>query len=458
VAPSRGRSRGLSFRAVGETRHRVRVDGAVHHGRHLGLERDLVPVVVGLGVCLVGAAWWPTAPLAAASTQRSAATHKAASHHPPAGDPNPKADNNHSQRGAKVNKVTVLGQPAPKGLGELQSVSCAGPVNCWAVGTASGVAPASTSSSTTHIGIDLTTDGGAHWKVDRITVPAPTFLSSVSCPTASSCMATGAASPASGQVGTVLVTTNGQSWKALPGPAGSVDVPGVTCLSATQCAAVATDGSTYWSATTTDGGRVWQRGGNLPAGFGGISGITCPSASTCLVPGYTSATPGKGAGAIALSDDGGAMWASASLPSGMGLLHAVACSGQVCTAVGTAATATTDVTQSQSVVLRSPDGGHAWTQAPAPATVGDALGVSCPNTSLCAAVGVQWTSAPAVPVGGVATTADGGAQWLDSGTRYVPTGLASVSCPNATSCVAVGNDVIAQVQLPSRPGSSSNLF
>jgi photosystem II stability/assembly factor-like uncharacterized protein len=307
--------------------------------------------------------------------------------------------------------------------------------------------PSGTSTGPSTVVVDATDDGGLAWKAEKAPVADPTDLADIACPDRLDCMAVGTTDDNGALMGVVLVTSDGgRSWKSLGAPAGSSGLSAVQCDTGNVCLVLATDGTAYWSASTADGGRVWQRGGTLPAGFSGPSNVTCSGPQTCMTAGYTPATPGKGAGAIAVTEDGGGTWAAATVPQGVGLLHAIACSAAHCIAVGTTSTTLTDVAQGHGEMLASTDVGSTWTAAVAPAGVDDAFDISCPSATRCATVGTKWTAA--TPVGGVVTTVNGGVTWHSPESRYVPVGLAGVDCPTAVSCVAAGNDVLARIALP----------
>ncbi len=369
-------------------------------------------------------------------------------------DGNKAAGNRAAGNRAAGNKdVTVWGQPAPAGTGVLEAVSCGDATHCWAVGQSAVNALEATTTSTppSPVVIDATADGGVTWSAERVTVAAPTDLSAVACPDRKYCMAVGDADHGGPILGAVLVTADGgRTWQSVDSPVGSVDLSAVHCLSATDCTVVATDGSAFWSASTVDGGRDWQRTGSLPAGFGGISALSCPSAEQCVTVGYTAAAPGQGTGAVAVTDDGGNTWTAATVPTGVGLLHGISCTADGdCVAVGTKSTTTTDLAPATSQVLRSADGGTTWTLGASPAGLGDAFAVSCPTAGSCAAVGTVWTPTnPPTPIGGVVASGNGGTSWRTATTRYVPVGLIGVDCPLPTACVAAGNDVLARIALP----------
>ena len=354
--------------------------------------------------------------------------------------------------GAAAPTATVVGQPVPSGTGTLEAVSCGSSRDCWAVGLALDNvldAPTSPAPGPSTVVIDATADGGATWRPETVNVTDPTNLTDIACPDRHHCMAVGTADGNGALSATVLVTSDGgRIWRSMDAPAGSTDLSAVTCSTVGDCLVLASNGTAYWSASTTDGGKVWQRNGTLPAGFSGPSAVICPDTETCMTAGYVPGLPGRGTGAIAVTDDGGTTWAAATVPAGVGLLHSIACASTLyCLAVGTTSTTLTDVAEGHGEMLATTDGGNAWTAVTAPAGVDDAFGIACPSMSNCAAVGTEWTSANS-PVGGVVTTTDAGGTWRAPASRYVPAGLDAVDCPTTTSCVAAGNDVLARVVLP----------
>jgi photosystem II stability/assembly factor-like uncharacterized protein len=220
----------------------------------------------------------------------------------------------------------------------------------------------------------------------------------------------------------------------------------VTCQGVGLCIAIATNGTTFWSSRSTDFGVTWQQAGTLPGSFLGATGLEC-DAGSCLVAGYLPTGAGHGTGALAVSTDGGQTWTSATVPSGVGLLEAVACTTATdCLAAGTASTNISDVVPAGGQLLQSIDGGHTWTAAPVP-PVNDAYGLACPSAQRCAMVGTTWAGNPAVGTGAVAQSHDGGQTFTSSSSAYVPLTLSALSCPTASTCVAVGGDTLARVSL-----------
>jgi hypothetical protein len=107
------------------------------------------------------------------------------------------------------------------------------------------------------------------------------------------------------QAGLVLTTqTGGADWEQASIPAGSIVLTGVDCTSVSDCTVIASDGTTFWSALSTNFGRTWARGGDLPAGLEGATGVSCLPGAACLVTGFTPTTGGHGQGAVVISVPG----------------------------------------------------------------------------------------------------------------------------------------------------------
>lgn len=336
----------------------------------------------------------------------------------------------------------VTSRPVPTPDGSVDALACGSAADCWAVGsaqTALGPVPL----------IDATRDSGTAWVAEQPGISGSATLDAVACPDQRHCLAVGGTAGGA-PAGVAMVTDGGgRRWQQVAAPGGAVDLSAVYCAQAGHCLVLATDGSGYWSASTVDGGQVWQRTGTLPLGFGGPTGVTCQG-STCVSAGYLSLTGAKGAGAVALTTDGGRSWTTADVPADVGPLHDAACpTAARCLAVGTSSPNLADVTPAPSVVLASADGGLTWTTTSAPSGVGNATGISCATATRCAAVGTAWTfTDPPTPVGAVATTTDGGLTWRAPASRRLPAGLAGVACPTTSACVAGGGDELAGVTLP----------
>jgi photosystem II stability/assembly factor-like uncharacterized protein len=258
-----------------------------------------------------------------------------------------------------------------------------------------------------------------------------------------------------GTAGVVLTTGDGGStWAQASVPPGAIVVTGVACTGAKDCAAIASDGTSFWSAHSTDFGHTWDREGDLPPGFLDAGDLSCVAGAACLVTGFTATTAGHGQGALAISTDGGATWTAAAVPSGTGLLQGAACPTiGSCLAVGTTSTTVSALVPGQGALLTSDDGGHTWVSAAGPEPIDDIFAIDCPSSSICAMVGTNWIGTPAVGTGAVAHSRDGGADFSASATEYTPLALTGLSCPTTQRCVAVGGDTVARIALP-HPASS----
>jgi hypothetical protein len=172
--------------------------------------------------------------------------------------------------------------------------------------------------------------------------------------------------------------------------------------------------------------------------YGELEAVTCLSAKECTAVG------GDPSGALA-EHWNGTKWAMEPAPPGPGtnhLLSDVSCtSATACTAVGSYVPKSR---REVALTLAEHWNGKAWTHEPTPnptgTTVADLVGVSCSSAAACIAVGqVDTPSRPGLML------AEGwnGKKWVIESTPeprgVVVSGLSSVSCSSATSCVAVGN-------------------
>ena len=356
--------------------------------------------------------------------------------------------------GESEGTALAVGQPAPDGTGELGALSCATDQRCWAVGIAGPNAAPSVVATV----IAATSNGGRTWQPQRVVGGSTPQLSGVSCPAATECMAVGsngASLPGSG----VVITTSdaGTTWTPAASPQNALVVSSVTCASPTDCTSIVSDGTSTWSAHSSDFGQTWQQEGDLPAGFLPGNDITCIAGGVCIDAGYVPTTNSHGQGAVAVSADGGQTWALASVPAGTGVLQSTAClSPSDCLAAGTTGTTVSDVVPAKGALLRSADGGHTWALSSSTGTlpVDDVYGLACPSDLQCAMVGTTWVGIPAVGAGGVAESTDAGLTFRSSRTSYVPITLTAVACPSVSRCIAVGGNTVARLTLlrPPRHG------
>ena len=276
---------------------------------------------------------------------------------------------------------------------------------------------------------------------------SPAVLASISCPSATFCMAVGAGSAAKATDQLAAERWDGARWRRLPvaQPPG-VTLPGlqaVACPSSTECVAVGSGtkgrptptshlilvAETWTAATGWTTSQPVQPGGS----FGEFNGISCPTTSRCYAAGDIVDSTGQALPLVERWTAG--TWARETLrmPAGASnpSLDAIACPsvGQ-CAATGGYATSA-----STSAGLIEQLSGATWTASTAPgSTDGELYGVSCPTTAACEAVG-------STPSGSLAEHWAGG-RWLPA-VPAVPentfnAGLNGVSCASATHCVAIG--------------------
>ena len=258
--------------------------------------------------------------------------------------------------------------------------------------------------------------------------------------------------------GTCVIDAN-QSGSATYAPAPSVSgttivapsetLESVSCAVPGSCVAVGYDGngqSTFTTGTEAGGVWTWSSPQELvpdATGNGYLTSVSCPSATTCVAVGYDG--NGQAIYVTGSASAGAWTWTSATEvtpdSSGVGLLASVSCANtSSCVAVGSDQNGSANF----SVITES---GGTWSASPLLEIAGDASGgstllsVSCPNATMCEAVGYDSANneifTSAVNTGGtwswttsaiIAPDASGSGQ------------LSSVSCVDATSCVAVGYD------------------
>ena len=236
------------------------------------------------------------------------------------------------------------------------------------------------------------------------------------------------------------------SVQRLPVPSSAVTVP-LSCSSSTACTAVATD----YPFPSSNGdvllavrwnGQGWSRELMAEPAVGStdlISGISCPSASSCVAVGGSSTGDPPGPYAPLVERWNGAAWSVAPVPAPPGRrrssrLISVSCSSpSACTAVGEAASRTPG--RPASALVERFDGTN-WSIEHAPG--GPLVGVSCSSRFACTAIGNTARQ----------TIAEGwnGSRWsIEPNPHPRPFGgpggenvLSGVSCISRDACVAVG--------------------
>jgi hypothetical protein len=342
--------------------------------------------------------------------------------------------------------------------------------------TISGLTPGATYTFT----ITATTDGGTSipsapsnpvvidnvpgsgtWKATEAPLPANAAtnprgaLSSVACPSATSCVAAGGYVGPAGSSG-LLVTGSGTSWAATGVGNANYTLHSVACSSTAACVAagnssvdtsnpglLVTGSGTSW--TTTYVTEPPGGGGN-----GHLGSVACASTTSCAAVGsYNDSLRGEQGWLVTGS---GTSWTSAETPVPVNPgndpgaeLDSVTCPSTAgCVASGEYFFPATSAIAEVGPLLVT-GSGTSWTPTPRdPFTPGfiNLDSVTCPSTTSCVTVG-DWTDLtnyePLLLTGS-------GTSWgqvqvpLPANAATNPNAsLSSVACPSTTSCVAIGN-------------------
>jgi hypothetical protein len=340
--------------------------------------------------------------------------------------------------------------PVP-GSGTLAGVSCASAASCAAVGWQFTTAPTSQVPLAEHW-------DGTSWSAQP--VPNPVFrgqgseLAAVSCTSPRTCTAVGER----GNVpsATLAERWDGRRWAVQPTPSphrNDTQLQGVDCTSAASCTAAGLDSpparllalAEHWN------GARWARQHTPPpassAGGVQLNGIGCsPAACTAVGQAGSDAVP------PVIERWNGTTWLMQRSPPvrnpGPGQLVSVSCpAATVCFAAGN--TGGSGPPNFQAFALAERWNGETWLiqRSPEPpGTLSSYLnGISCSSPVACTAVGEAVLGPPA----GTVTLAErwNGTRWVIQHTPSPPhpnlsgaatATLNAVSCPSATSCLAVG--------------------
>jgi hypothetical protein len=272
---------------------------------------------------------------------------------------------------------------------------------------------------------------GTTWRIQSVPNLTSQFgavgnaLLSVSCVSATFCEAVGNAPD-----GPSAAMWNGSSWTVALRPGPDVEPQALSCAAADFCMAAAGSAVDVWN------GSAWATGPSV-SGFSPVSSLSCLSASFCAAVG--GGPPGENA---AMWD--GTSWSVVPTAGGVSAApNAVWCTAvDSCEAVGQ----NFDQTSGGVVTFAEAWNGSTWSAQPTPnpaQTQGSSLaGVSCTSASSCSAAG-QYQSSNLSTFGATQTLVevwDGTAWTLRSTPNPSPVQdlLSGVSCGASQECTAVG--------------------
>jgi photosystem II stability/assembly factor-like uncharacterized protein len=294
--------------------------------------------------------------------------------------------------------------------------------------------------------VEVTHDGGATF--EQLPLPGEVVLSTaLDCIDADTCAILGLGSGGSNVF--MITDDGGETWTSLPGPDGplssGVDFKSVSCTTATSCVAVGSVDSgppASVAAVTANGGASWSESEIAGDGFSVLS-VQCSAGSNCIASGYDAGSDSAPAGAMSYSSDGGSSWTSAAMPSSIGPVTSLSCSN----AVDCLATTFPSSVSPSSDVLVSTDGGQTWALSAAQGLQPSMLtSTSCATSSYC------WASGAAIPPGSrspiaidstaprLTMTDDQGASWTTAQlSPSLDVNLVdAISCASTAACFALG--------------------
>ena len=187
---------------------------------------------------------------------------------------------------------------------------------------------------------------------------------------------------------------------------------------------------------------TWQQ---IPVGPPGV-GVTCPTASACYEMDKVTAAPVENSPLLSVSfyasTDDGVTWTEYTMPSGFSPTTSLSCGSESdCDAGGTY--------NGQSVLVSTTNGGHSFTVAPLPSTVGTLLSLSCSSGQFCG--GLASAEAPYSPIyhpGALGESHPTNATFLstdDNGSTFTSTAITpgnslwTLECTSSLDCVALGD-------------------
>jgi hypothetical protein len=345
----------------------------------------------------------------------------------------------------------------------LSSDSCTAADTCVGVGT-------SIANDGDPAGIFADTYDGSAWTLKPIATPAggeQPQLDSVSCSSATACMAVGSYDNVAGISIPLTLSYDGTGWSQQATPAMTTtgttsSLSAVSCSAPHACMAVGTDAGGVLAMRSGAGGWSLQSPPN-PGGATAASttmpapaAVACPAAHECLMAGsYTNSATNPDTFAELWNGSG---WSLQPTPgedgdTGSGL-SAISCpSEHVCLAAGSITPGIGEPMSAVTDTLIERWTGSRWIkpggQPENPAeSIGNSpdnelAGLSCSSSKTCTAVGYADNAGPSCRYCGTLAARLGAHGWkLERPSQA--TSLVSVACPTATRCIAVGSQGAAE--------------
>jgi hypothetical protein len=238
-------------------------------------------------------------------------------------------------------------------------------------------------------------------------------LSSISCPSASFC----AAVDANGDVLTTADPAAGAgTWTTTHVGTSSLGFSAISCPTASLCvASELLTGDVYVSSDPTGGAGAWTATNVDSVDGASLYDVTCPTTTLCV-------TVDGGADVYTTTDPSSGHWSQDPVDPD-GYLNSTACADDLCIAVGSSLSTSTN-----------PAGGTgAWRTS-------SALGAgtaACPTTSLCLlGDGTNDIYVSTDPAGGPASYKE--QSLIDSDAAFAT--ITGIACPSTSECVAVDNE------------------
>jgi photosystem II stability/assembly factor-like uncharacterized protein len=241
----------------------------------------------------------------------------------------------------------------------------------------------------------------------------------ISCPAATTCFAVGGDYDGGTFTGVVATTTDGTTWTSTTVSGGATRLISVACATTLSCRIIGEGGRRTYAVTTDDGGATW-RTRNLQITRGFQFGIDCGDTQACV---------GVSSELSLRTVDGGRTWSATDVPLEPDRLDAFTCATRShCAGVY-------QDYNGDRYSIATDDGWRTWATHPLPRETGDISSIDCPTATVCHAWSPDGTDG-----GQSLVSHDGGTSWTThQGPDTWRLSSARLSCPDANTCLAVGN-------------------